>query len=465
MPDNTLTFPLQNPTPVPTGTAFLGYQVALSNYNGSTQYAYYTAPQYDTTGGSADNTNAGLLQINRTTDGGTTWNFYIDSTSISPTTARPGSIVTSGASRGQSENRFGNAMGISDDGTLIAIAGMNLVAVYILNTSEPPSLDLLGSIITGSEYFTGGQIIYDIEVRGSANDLNAGVFLFFGRTGADGLDFYFLEYDSGTSDWTTPTNYSVINASGLPGISDQFATGFSVYVPTSGGTLSKDGIRLCISDNGNSEFGSNGGQVFYYYGSSSSGWSSPVAIAGGGLISANSRFGFGVALSRNGKYLVVGEPKSFGNDPEVHVFLNDTDIPAQGSFVHQTSRTGPNGSNFGNAVGWNQTDSTPTQIIVGANIGINDGTRKGAVYIYEFTAPNVISTNSFQPVELTNTNQNQSRLGVSVALDSNAMAALVGANGNSTATPAGTVFLRQTGSAMMCLSDDTFILKMVEVDE
>lgn len=462
MSDSTITFPITNPTPAPTGTAFLGWQVALTNYSGSTQYVFYTAPTYDTTGStiaSEWNTNAGLLQINRTTDGGATWEFYIDSTTLA---TPPGSIATSGQGRTQSQNRFGDAMGISDDGTLVAIGGQNLVAVYQFDQSSP-SLTLLGSVLTGDTYFIDFQLMYNIAIQGSANDLNAGVFLFFGTPGetGEGKRFYFLEYDTGTSDWATPTNYSVINGDSITGSSTQFALNFSVYVPTSGGSLSKDGIRLLLADDDNTEFSSGGGQVYYYYGSAASGWSSPVALAGSGLISTDSRFGSGVDISRNGKYLIIGQSQQAGDEPKVYVYENDTDPPAQGSFVFQTSTTGPNGSNFGDPVVWNQTNSNPTHFIVGAT---KTSTEKGAVYVYDFTPPDTIGDSGFQPIEFTSANQNGSQLGVSVALDDNSQAALVGANGNSTATPAGTILLRQTSSTM-CLSDDTFVIKMVEVDE
>ncbi len=465
MVDATFTFPLQNPTPAPSGTAFLGWQVALTNYSGSTQYAFYTAPTYDTSGATLDNENAGLLQINRTTDDGATWEFYIDSTTISPTTARPGSIPTTGQGRGQTQNRFGNAMGISEDGTLVAIGGQNLVAVYEFNTSDPlsPSLDLLGSILTGDTYFNGAQLVYTVKIVGSANNKAAGIFLFFGIPGNtnEGKRLHFKQYDTGTSDWVTPTNYEVvIDGSSITGSSTQFALNFSVYVPTSGGSLSTDGIRLLLADDDNTEFSAGGGQVYYYYGTTALGWSTPVALAGSGLISVDSRFGSGVDISRNGKYLIIGQSQQGGNEPKVYVYENDTDPPAQGSFVFQTSTVGDNGSNFGDPVAWNQTSSDPTQFIVGA---YTTSTDKGAVYIYDFTPPETISGSAFQPIEFTNANQNGSNLGVSVALDDRAQAALVGANGISTATPAGTIILRQTSSPM-CLSDDTLVWRMVGTD-
>ena len=466
MTDSTITFPLQNPTPAPSGTAFLGWQVALTNYSGSTQYAFYTAPTYDTTGATLDSENAGLLQINRTTDDGATWEFYIDSTTILPTTARPGSIPTSGQGRGQTQNRFGNALGISDDGTLVAIGGQNLVAVYEFNTSDPssPSLDLLGSILTGDTYFISGQFVFNVRIVGSANNKAAGIFLFFGIPGNtnEGKRLIFLQYDTGTSDWGTPTNYGVIDGSTITGSSNQFALDFSVYVPTSGGNLSTDGIRLLLTDDDSNDNGiAGGGQVYYYYGTAAGGWSAPLALAGSGLVSTNSRFGSGVDISRNGKYLIIGQSEEGGDEPKVYVYENDTDPPAQGSFVFQTSLTGPNSSNFGDPVVWNQTSSDPTHFIVGA---YKTSTDKGAVYVYEFTAPDTISIGNFQPIEFTNANQNGSELGRSVALDDRAQAALVGANGDSTATPAGTIILRQTASPM-CLSDDTLVIKMVEVNE
>lgn len=462
MVDATFTFPLQNPTPAPTGTAFLGWHVALTNYSGSTQYAFYTAPTYDTSGGSVDNENAGLLQINRTTDGGANWEFYIDSTSITPTSARPGSIVTSGQGRGQTQNRFGNAMAISDDGTLVAIGGQNLVAVYELNQSTA-ALTLLGSVLTGETYFISGQFVYTVKIVGSANNKDAGIFLFFGIPGTTnvGKRLYFLQYNTVSEDWETPSNYGVIDGSTITGSSNQFALNFSVYVPTSGGNLSTEGIRLLLADDDNTEFSAGGGQVYYYYGTTAGGWSpTPVALAGSGLISVDSRFGSGVDISRNGKYLIIGQSQQGGNEPKVYVYLNSTDPPDQGSFALQTSTTGPNGSNFGDPVAWNQTSSDPSHFIVGA---YETSTNKGAVYVYDFTAPDTIADGNFQPVEFTDANQNNSDLGRSVALDESAQAALVGANGPSTATPAGTIILRQTSSPM-CLSDDTLVWRMVEID-
>jgi hypothetical protein len=460
MSDSTITFPLTNPTPAPTGTAFLGWQVALTNYSGSTQYAFYTAPTYDTSGATLDDENAGLLQINRTTDDGATWEFYIDSTTLA---TPPGSIPTSGQGRGQTQNRFGNALGISDDGTLVAIGGQNLVAVYEFDQSTP-SLTLLGSVLTGDTYFISGQFVFTVKIVGSANNKGAGIYLFFGIPGEqnEGKRLIFLQYDTGTSDWVTPTNYSVIDGSSITGSSTQFALDFSVYVPTLGGNLSTDGIRLILADDDNNEFSSGGGQVYYYYGTTALGWSAtPVALAGSGLISVDSRFGSGVDISRNGKYLIIGQSQQGGNEPKVYVYENDTDPPAQGSFVFKTSTIGDNGSNFGDPVVWNQTNSNPTHFIVGA---YKTSTDKGAVYIYDFTPPETISVSAFQPIEFTTANQNNSQLGVSVALDDRAQAALVGANGNSTATPAGTILLRQTSSPM-CLSDETLVAKMIEVDE
>ena len=346
------------------------------------------------------------------------------------------------------------------------------MAVYEFNTSDPssPSLDLLGSILTGETYFISGQIVFTVKIVGSANNKAAGIFLFFVIPGttSEGKRLIFLQYDTGTNDWVAVPNYGVIDGAAITGSSTQFALNFSVYVPTSGGNLSTDGIRLLLADDDNTENVAGGGQVYYYYGTTVFGWSTPgtpVALADSSLIGgvANSRFGSGVDISRNGKYVIIGRSQEAGNDPKVYVYENDTDPPGQGTFARQAGAdtTGPNGSNFGDPVVWNQTSSDPTHFIVGA---YRTSTDKGAVYVYEFTAPDTVSTGNFQPIEFTNANQNGSELGRSVALDDRAQAALVGANGDSTATPAGTIILRQTASPM-CLSDDTLVIKMVQVNE
>lgn len=416
-----ISFPITEPTPNPVSGAEYGHSVALSNDGTCLAIG---CPLWDNNGATID-TNAGIIQIYRTTDNGLTWTLQQE--------LKGGNIITD---PGPHQNRWGDGLDMSVDGSLIAIGGEGNVVIYEYNNNTS-TWEQLGNVIIGKTYFSGIDTVHDLKIIGSASD-KTNIFLFFGVSEHDKA--FSLQYNDNTNTWQQFGNITGNNNTDF---------GFSIAIFDN--SFVKNGMRLVIGaytadeQNGTKK----SGQVYIYEYDTTS-WQQ-IQVLGDNL-EKDDQFGYALSLSTDGHRLVIGAPADFTGTGKVYIYDWDGNL-----YNLTTSIISPfPNSDFGHSVVI-RPGTEKELIAIGADGFETNET--GTVFVYK---ENPVGTwNYFLPFNLSGADNENQRIGSSVELNEEGTLIVSGGEGSSTNYPGGVVYSLQTENEM-CLSEDMYVIKMAK---
>jgi hypothetical protein len=215
--------------------------------------------------------------------------------------------------------------------------------------------------------------------------------------------------------------------------------GFSIAIYDN--SFVKIGMRLMIGAYTGDDGANKSGQV-YLYTFDGSNWNLTQTIGTG--LSKDDQFGYSLSSSIDGNRLVIGAPADFIGTGKVYIYdWNGT------LFTIATTISSPNtGIDFGHSVCLVPSVSK-NLIAVGADGYSTVQANSGNIYVYREDSPNV--WNSYEPFSLTDSGDSNQLLGSSVSLNETGEFLAAGGEGTSTNYPGGVVYTLQTQTEM-CLT-------------